>query len=69
MSFPDIVRLQYQDIWNDTDFAEFSGLWKSNALRRLKNGELPMNANVVTGKWVRNWKTDDRGKKCDQAET
>ncbi|CAN0472350.1 unnamed protein product, partial [Ascophyllum nodosum] len=22
--------------------------------------ELPKNANVVTGKWVRNWKTDDR---------
>ena len=22
---------------------------------------MPKNANVVTGKWVRNWKTDDRG--------
>ena len=29
---------------------------------RLKKGGLSKNANnVVTGKWVRNWKTDDRG--------
>ncbi|CAM9820731.1 unnamed protein product, partial [Ascophyllum nodosum] len=23
--------------------------------------ELPNNVNIVTGKWVRNWKTDERG--------
>ena len=40
---------------------EFNGLWNSNAFRRLKKGELPKNANIVTGKWVRNWKTDGRG--------
>ena len=44
----------------------FSGLWNSNAFRRLKKGELPKNANVVTGKWVRNWKTDDRGNVISQ---
>ena len=61
MSFADVERSQYQDVWNGSDYAEFSGLWNSNAYRRLKKGELPKNANVVTGKWVRNWKTDDRG--------
>ena len=61
MSFADVDRSQYQDVWNDSGYAEFSGLWNSNAFRRLKKGELPKNANVVTGKWVRNWKTDDRG--------
>ena len=29
--------------------------------RRLKKGEVPKNEDVGTGKWVRNWKTDDRG--------
>ena len=61
MSFADVERSQYQDVWNDSDYAEFSGRWNSNAFRRLKKGELPNNANVVTGKWVRSWKTDDRG--------
>ena len=61
MSFADVERSQYQGVWNDSDYAEFSGLWNSNAFRRLEKGELPKNANVVTGKWVRNWKTDDRG--------
>ena len=61
MSFADVERSQYQDVWNDSDYAEFSGLWNSNDFRRLKKGELPKNANVVTGKWVRKWKTGDRG--------
>ena len=61
MSFADVERSQYQDVWNDSDYAEFSGLWNSNAFRRLKKGELPENANVVTGKWVRNCKTGDPG--------
>ena len=61
ISFVDVERSQYQDVWNDSGYAESSGLWNSNAFRRLKKGELPKNANVVTGKWVRNWKTDDRG--------
>ena len=52
--FPDVERSQYQDVWNDSDYAEFSGLLNSNAFRRLKRGELPKNANVETGKWVRN---------------
>ena len=35
-------------------------LCNSNASRRLKKGELLNNAsNVVTGKWARNWKTND----------
>ena len=61
MSFADVERSQYQDVWNDSDCAEFSGLWNSNAFRRLKKRELTKNANVVIGKFVRNWKTDDRG--------
>ena len=35
MSFADAKRSQYQDVWNDSDYAEFSGLWNSNAFRRL----------------------------------
>ena len=50
MSFADVKRSQYQDVWND-----------SNAFRRLEKWELPNNTNVLTGKWVRNWKTADRG--------
>ena len=61
ISFADVDRSQYRDVWNDSDYAEFSGLWKSNTFKRLKKGELPKNANGVTGKWVRNWKADDRG--------
>ena len=52
--------MQYQHVWNESDFAEFfSGLWNSNAFRRLKEGELQANANVVTEKWARNWKIHD----------
>ena len=61
MSFADVERSQYQDGWNDSDYAEFSGLWNSNAFRRLEKKDLRKIANVVTEKWVRNWKTDDRG--------
>ena len=61
ISFADVERSQYRDVWNDSDDAEFSGLWNSNAFRRLKKGELSKNANVVSGLWIRNWKTDDRG--------
>ena len=61
MSFADVERSQYQDVWNGSDYAEFSDLWNTNAYRRLKKGELPKNANVVAGKWVRNCKTHDRG--------
>ena len=61
MSFAGAERSQYQDVWNDSDYAEFSGLSNLNAFRRLKKGELPKNANVVTGKWVRRWKIDSRG--------
>ena len=60
-NFADVEHSQYQDVWNDSDYAEFSGLWSSNALRRLKKRELLKNANVGTGKCFRNWKTDDRG--------
>ena len=49
-SFADVERSYYQGIWNDSDYAGFSGLWNPNAFRRLKKGELPKNANVVTGK-------------------
>ena len=59
ISSADVERSEYQDGWNDCDYAEFSGLWNSNASRRLKKEELPKNASVVTGKWVINWKTDD----------
>ena len=52
-SFRYVERSQYQDVWNDSDKAEFSSLWNSNAFRCPKKGELPKNANVVTGKWVR----------------
>ena len=37
-SFTDVDRSQYQGVCNDSDYAEFSGLWNSNALRRLKRG-------------------------------
>ena len=50
MSFADVERSQYQDVWNHSDYAEFGGLWSSNVFRRLKKGELPKNANVVTEK-------------------
>ena len=53
MGFADVERSQYSDVWNDSDYAEFSGVWNSNAFRRLKKGDLPKTANVVTGKWVR----------------
>ena len=49
-SFTDVERSQYQDVWNDSDYAEINALWNSNAFRRLKKGELPKNANVLTGK-------------------
>ena len=35
ISFADVERSQYQDVWNDSHFAEFSGLWSSNAFTRL----------------------------------
>ena len=61
-SFADVERSQYQDAWNDFDYSEFSDLCNSNAFRRLKKEELLKNANnVVTGKWVRKCKADDRG--------
>ena len=69
ISFADVVRSQYQDVWNDSDYAEFRGLWNSNAFRRLQKGELPKNANVVIGKWVRNWKADGRGNVIKQKST
>ena len=55
--FADVERSQY---WKDFDYAEFDGLWDSNVFRRLKKGKLSKNANVVIGKWVRNWKANDR---------
>ena len=61
ISFADVERPQYQNIWNDADYAEFSGLGNWNIFRRLQKGQLPKNATVVTEKWVRKWKTDDRG--------
>ena len=60
-SFANAERLHYEDVWNDSDSAEFSGLWNSNAIRRLKKAELLKNANVTTGKWTRHWKTDGHG--------
>ena len=56
ISFAGVERSQYEDVWNNSDYAEFGGLWNSNTFRRLKKGALPKNANNV-----RNWKTDDRG--------
>ena len=50
MRFADVERSQYQDIWNDSEYAEFSGLGDSNTFRRPKKGELPKNTNAVTGK-------------------
>ena len=61
IGFADVERSQYQDVWNDSDYAKSNDLWNPNAFRRLKLGELPKNANVVIGKWVRNRKADDRG--------
>ena len=46
ISFADVERSQYQDVWNDSVYAEFSGLWNSNAIKHLKSGELQRNANV-----------------------
>ena len=59
--FADVERSQHQEVWNDSKYAEFSGLWNLNAFKRRKKGELPKHANVVTGTCVRNWKPDDRG--------
>ena len=42
ISSTDAERLQYQDISNDSDYAEFSGLWNSNAYKTLEEGGLPM---------------------------
>ena len=50
ISFADVERQQYQDVWNDSGYTEFSGLWKSNTFRRLKKRELPKNVTVVTRK-------------------
>ena len=52
--FADVERSQYQGVWN------------SIALRRLKREKLPKNENVVIGKCVRKWKTDDRGNVISQ---
>ena len=49
-SLADVERSHYQDVWNDSDRAEFSSLWNSNAFRRLKKAELPKNANTMTVK-------------------
>ena len=43
-SFTDVERSQYQDVWNDSDYAEFSGLCNSNAFRLLRKGELQKSA-------------------------
>ena len=48
-SFADVELSQHQDVWNDSDYAEFSGLCISNSFIRLKKGELPNNVNIVTG--------------------
>ena len=67
ISFADVERSQGQDVWNDSDYAEFRGMWNSNAFRRLKKGEFKKNPNnVVTRKWAKNWKTDDREKVISQ---
>lgn len=47
ISFENVERSQYQDDWNASYYAEFNGLWKSNAFRRLLEEGLPKNANVV----------------------
>lgn len=56
--FPHITKIEYHQIKN-TDHAEFSGLWNSNAFRCHKTGDLSTNANVVTGKWAKSWRADD----------
>ena len=32
ISFADVERSEYLDVWNDSDYAKFIGLWDSNAL-------------------------------------
>ena len=46
ISFAGVKRSQKNDVWNDFDYVEFSGLCSSNALRRIKKGEMPKNANA-----------------------
>ena len=53
ISFADSERWQYWYVWNDSDYTEFSGLWNSNAFRRLKKGGLGKNANILTGQRAR----------------
>ena len=36
ISFAGVECSQYRNVWNDSDFAEFSGMWKWNTFRRLK---------------------------------
>ena len=37
-SVADFERLHYQDVWNDSNDAEFSGLWNLNTFKRLVMG-------------------------------
>ena len=39
ISFAGVERSQYQDVWNDSDDADFSSLWNSNPFGRLKKRE------------------------------
>ena len=38
INFADVERSLYQDVWNDFNYSEFSGLWNLNAFRRLIKG-------------------------------
>lgn len=52
--FAYVEHSQYQEVWVDSDYAGFSGLWNSNSFRRLKTMELPKNVIAMAGKWARN---------------
>ena len=40
ISFEDVERSRYQDVWNESDYAGLSGLSNSNVFRRLKKGDV-----------------------------
>lgn len=48
ISFAVVERSQYQGVWNDSDYTEFSDPRNSNTFRCLKKRELPKNAKVAT---------------------
>ena len=69
MSFAEYVeRSQYPDVWNDSDYAEFSYLWTSNAFGRLKMEELPRECKSHDREMGQKLEKNNRSCKCDQAK-